>query len=45
MSGVWIGDGSIFRTAPGVDRMISIMAMARRTSGFIHRSLAAHAAS
>ncbi len=31
--GVWIGDGSAFPTAPGVNPMISIMALAHRTAG------------
>ncbi len=30
--GVWIGDGSAFPTAPGVNPMISIMALAHRTA-------------
>jgi choline dehydrogenase-like flavoprotein len=30
--GVWIGDGSAFPTAPGVNPMISIMSLARRTA-------------
>jgi choline dehydrogenase-like flavoprotein len=42
--GLWIGDGSIFPTAPGVNPMISIMAVARRTTGFIRQSLVASAA-
>jgi len=33
--GVWIGDSSAFPTAPGVNPMISIMALARRTAGEI----------
>ena len=33
--GVWIGDASAFPTAPGVNPMISIMALARRTAGKI----------
>jgi choline dehydrogenase-like flavoprotein len=33
--GVWIGDASAFPTAPGVNPMVSIMALARRTAGFI----------
>ena len=32
VSGVWIGDASAFPTAPGVNPMISIMALARRTA-------------
>ena len=31
--GVWIGDGSAFPTAPGVNPMISIMSLAHRTAG------------
>jgi choline dehydrogenase-like flavoprotein len=30
--GVWIGDGSAFPTAPGVNPMVSIMALAHRTA-------------
>ena len=33
--GVWIGDGSAFPTAPGANPMLTIMALARRTSGAI----------
>ena len=33
--GVWIGDGSAFPTAPGVNPMISIMALAHRTAANI----------
>lgn len=33
--GVWIGDASAFPTAPGVNPMISIMALAHRTAGKI----------
>jgi choline dehydrogenase-like flavoprotein len=32
---VWIGDGSAFPTAPGVNPMISIMALAHRTAAHI----------
>jgi choline dehydrogenase-like flavoprotein len=32
---VWIGDASAFPTAPGVNPMVSIMALARRTAGQI----------
>jgi choline dehydrogenase-like flavoprotein len=32
MKGVWIGDGSAFPTAPGVNPMISIMSLAHRTA-------------
>jgi choline dehydrogenase-like flavoprotein len=31
--GVWIGDGSAFPTAPGVNPMVTIMALAHRTAG------------
>jgi choline dehydrogenase-like flavoprotein len=33
--GVWIGDGSAFPTASGTNPMLTIMALARRTSGAI----------
>jgi choline dehydrogenase-like flavoprotein len=33
--GVWIGDGSAFPTAPGVNPMITIMALAHRTAANI----------
>jgi choline dehydrogenase-like flavoprotein len=33
--GVWIGDASAFPTAPGVNPMVSIMALAHRTAGHI----------
>ncbi len=36
---LWIGDGSIFPTAPGVNPMISIMSVAARTAGFIRERL------
>jgi choline dehydrogenase-like flavoprotein len=35
VSGVWIGDGSAFPTAPGVNPMISIMSLAHRTAAYI----------
>ena len=35
--GVWIGDASAFPTAPGVNPMTSIMALAHRTAGEILR--------
>ena len=38
-SGVWIGDGSAFPTAPGVNPMISIMALAHRTAANIVATL------
>ncbi len=34
-AGVWIGDASAFPTAPGVNPMISIMALAHRTAAHI----------
>ncbi len=37
-SGVWIGDGSAFPTAPGTNPMLSIMALARRTAEAIAAS-------
>ena len=36
--GVWIGDGSAFPTAPGVNPMISIMSLAHRTAEHIRAS-------
>lgn len=36
--GVWIGDASAFPTAPGVNPMVSIMALAHRTAGEIARA-------
>jgi len=33
--GVWIGDASAFPTAPGVNPMVSIMALAHRTADMI----------
>jgi len=33
--GVWIGDASAFPTASGVNPMLTIMALARRTAGAI----------
>jgi len=37
---LWIGDGSLLPTAPGVNPMITIMALAARTASFIHERLA-----
>jgi choline dehydrogenase-like flavoprotein len=37
-AGVWIGDGSAFPTAPGVNPMISIMSLAHRTAENINSS-------
>lgn len=36
---LWIGDGSLFPTAPGVNPTISIMSVALRTAGFIRERL------
>jgi choline dehydrogenase-like flavoprotein len=33
VKGVWIGDGSAFPTAPGVNPMVTIMSLAHRTAG------------
>lgn len=38
VAGVWIGDGSAFPTAPGVNPMVSIMSLAHRTAGEILRA-------
>jgi choline dehydrogenase-like flavoprotein len=35
VGGVWIGDGSAFPTAPGVNPMVSIMSLAHRTAAEI----------
>ena len=35
VKGVWIGDTSAFPTAPGVNPMVSIMALAHRTAGHV----------
>ena len=35
VKGVWIGDGSAFPTAPGVNPMVTIMSLAHRTAGHI----------
>lgn len=37
--GLWIGDGSLLPTAPGVNPMVSIMGLAVRTAGMIHERL------
>jgi choline dehydrogenase-like flavoprotein len=37
-SGVWIGDAAALPTAPGVNPMLTIMALARRTAGAIRAS-------
>jgi len=36
---LWIGDGSLLPTAPGVNPMITITALAIRTAGFVHERL------
>lgn len=36
---LWIGDGSLLPTAPGVNPMISIMGLGVRTAGMIHERL------
>ncbi len=36
---LWIGDGSLLPTAPGVNPMVSIMGLAARTAGFIDERL------
>ncbi len=36
---LWVGDGSLLPTAPGVNPMISIMALAARTAEFIRERL------
>jgi choline dehydrogenase-like flavoprotein len=33
--GVWVGDASAFPTAPGVNPMLTVMALARRTATHI----------
>jgi choline dehydrogenase-like flavoprotein len=33
VEGVWVGDGSLFPTAPGVNPMVSILALSWRTAG------------
>ncbi|MGI8864118.1 MAG: FAD-dependent oxidoreductase [Solirubrobacteraceae bacterium] len=37
VGGVWVGDGSAFPTAPGVNPMVSIMSLAHRTAAEILR--------
>ena len=39
LPGAWIGDGSAFPTAPGVNPMITIMALAHRTSEHLLKTL------
>ena len=39
MPGAWIGDGSAFPTAPGVNPMVTIMALAHRTAGHLVAAL------
>lgn len=41
VDGLWVADGSLLPTAPGVNPMLSIYALALRTAGFIDRSLRA----
>lgn len=36
---LWIGDGGLLPTAPGVNPMISIMGLAARTAGMIHERI------
>jgi choline dehydrogenase-like flavoprotein len=43
VEGVWIGDGSAFPSAPGVNPMVSIMSLAHRTAGGILKNRAAGA--
>jgi choline dehydrogenase-like flavoprotein len=41
VANLWIGDGSLFPTAPGVNPAISIMSVAARTASFIQARLTA----
>jgi choline dehydrogenase-like flavoprotein len=41
VANLWIGDGSLLPTAPGVNPTISIMSVALRTAGFIRERLTA----
>ncbi len=41
VEGLWIGDGSLLPSAPGANPMMSILALAERTSGFVIERLAA----